>query len=202
VPEQSPPNLTTRERLRSAGRLVLRVARWTLIAVVCAGLALYAAGNRLYAHPQLDPLRQADAILVLGGPGWDRYPFAIDLAGQGWAPNLVISTPIGEKDTGLWDYCQRPGERPFRVHCLIPDPVTTRGEARGFRRLAQANQWDSVIVVTWRPHISRARFIMEKCFSGRLTMVESPYELSTGDWIGQYLYQTGGFLKAALSPGC
>jgi hypothetical protein len=34
--------------------------------------------TRRYVRPQVDPLRHADAILVLGGEGFSRYPFGID----------------------------------------------------------------------------------------------------------------------------
>ena len=191
-----------RHRVPSPKRVALRLLVGTLALVFCAGMALFLVGNRVYAHPRVDALRPADAILVIGGPGWDRFPFAMDLAKQGWAPNLVISTAIGPKDTGLWDYCHREGDRPFAVYCFTPDPVTTRGEAQQFRKLADEHHWQSVIVVTFRPHNSRARFIIEKCFSGRVTMVQSPAQLSRRDWIYQYFYQTAGFIKAALSSGC
>ena len=42
-----------------------------LIAAVISGLPVY-------VRPQVDPLRHADAILVLGGEGFSRYPFGID----------------------------------------------------------------------------------------------------------------------------
>ena len=40
-----------------------------------------------------DPLRHADAILVLGGQGGARYRLGLDLAVQGWASDLVVSNP-------------------------------------------------------------------------------------------------------------
>ena len=62
--------------------------------------------------------------------------------------------------------------------------------------------WRTVIVVTFRPHISRARFILEHCFDGELVMVASPAHISLLSWAYQYVYQTAGYLRAALQPEC
>jgi hypothetical protein len=43
-----------------------------LIAAVVGGLPVY-------VRPQIDPLRHADAVLVLGGFGYGRYPFGMGL---------------------------------------------------------------------------------------------------------------------------
>jgi hypothetical protein len=59
-----------------------------------------------------------------------------------------------------------------------------------------------VIVVTFTPHISRARFILEQCFDGDLIMVASPPQPSVPRWAYEYAYQTVGYLKAALAPAC
>lgn len=171
-----------------------------LSALILAKAALW-GGEQLYQKPRIDELTHADAIFVIGGPGWQRFPYAIDLARKGYAPNLVISTAIGPRDPGLWQFCQKKQEK-FVLHCFIPDPPTTRGEAEELRRLATAYGWRKVIVVTFRPHISRARFILERCFSGDLIMVESPSELTRSDWAYEYAYQTAGFIRALLSPGC
>jgi hypothetical protein len=58
----------------------------------------------------------------------------------------------------------------------------------------------TVIVVTFRPHISRARFILKQYFDGDLIMVESPAHLSIAQWAFQYVYQTAGYVRAVLQP--
>ena len=71
----------------------------TLAAMV--GLTV-AAGYPVYVRPQVDTLRKADAILVLGGTSAGaRYRYGLDLARQGWASNLVLSNPYGAEDRGL-----------------------------------------------------------------------------------------------------
>jgi uncharacterized SAM-binding protein YcdF (DUF218 family) len=166
-----------------------------LIAAVIGGLPVY-------VRPQIDSLRHADAILVLGGEGWDRYPFGIELGKQGWAPTVVLSWPHEPKDWWVAQQCATPQHPNFNVQCFTPDPPTTKGEAQELRRLAARYAWRTVIVVTFKPHISRARFILEQCFDGNLVMVASPAHISAARWAFEYVYQTAGYLRAALQPGC
>jgi len=180
------------------------VRHWSRFALKLAPTALIAAaiaGFPVYVDPQIDGLRHADAVFVLGGFEYDRYPYGMSLAAAGWAPNLVISNPNGPKDPWLHDYCGKQHPE-FTLYCFNPDPGTTRGEAREFSRLAEEHGWKSAIVVTFRPQISRARFILQKCFSGELIMVESPTPVPRPRWIYEYLYQSAGYIRAALEPGC
>ena len=165
-----------------------------LIAAVIGGLPVY-------VRPQIDQLRHADAILILGGRYYHRYPYGFDLGAQGWAPNVVVSNPNGTDDPWLTEYCAAPHPA-FHLYCFVPDPPTTQGEARELRRLASEHGWRTVIVVTFRPHISRARYILEQCFDGDLVMVASPPNISIPSWAFEYVYQTIGYLRAVLQPGC
>jgi uncharacterized SAM-binding protein YcdF (DUF218 family) len=185
----------------SIGDIVRRRLKRGFAVFVCLLLVAAAAGVPVYVRPQTDQLRHADAILVLSGPYHRRYPFGFELAEQGWAPNLVISNPSGGYDRSLVDYCAAPHPT-FAVHCFVPDPTTTRGEARELRRLAAQYGWRTVIVVTFQPHVSRARFILSRCFDGDLVMVASPAPISGPRWAYEYLYQTAGYVRAALQPGC
>ena len=158
-------------------------------------------GLPVYVRPQIDPLRHADAIFVLGGVGDLRYTFGLELGSQGWAPNLVVSNPRGKDDPWLTTYCAS-RHAGFDLKCFAPDPPTTRGEGRELARLAAQHGWRTVIVVTFPPQISRARFILERCFDGDLVMVASPDRLSAPRWAFEYLYQTAGYARAVLQPGC
>ena len=164
-------------------------------------IAAVIAGLPVYVRPQIDPLRHADAILILGGAYYARYPFGLDLGSEGWAPTVVVSNPNGRDDPWLTDYCATPHPG-LDLHCFVPDPPTTKGEGRELRRLAGQYGWRTVIVVTFRPHISRARFILEQCFDGDLVMVASPAHISVPRWAFEYVYQTAGYLRAGLQPGC
>jgi len=178
--------------------------RRVLRRVISAGLlliALVVGGLPVYVHPQVDPLRHADAILILGGEDYRRYPFGFELGVQGWAPTVVVSNPHGPDDAWLTNYCATPHPQ-LHLECFVPHPATTKGEGQELRRLAEQHGWRTVIVVTFRPHVSRARFILEQCFTGDLVMVASPADTSVPSWAFQYVYQTLGYLRAVVQPGC
>ena len=74
-----------RQTLREISRYRLAMAvtrrrpriRWVVVPV-CLLIAAVIGGLPVYVRPQVDPLQHADAILVLGGEGFSRYPFGID----------------------------------------------------------------------------------------------------------------------------
>jgi hypothetical protein len=178
-----------------------RRIRLCVISTWLLSIAAVIAGLPVYVRPQIDKPRRADAILILGGADYGRYPFGFDLGVDGGAPDVVVSNPRGTHDRWLTDACSTPHPR-FRLHCFVPDPPTTKGEGRELRRLAVQYGWRTVIVVTFRPHISRARFILEQCFIGDLIMVASPAHISVSRWAFEYFYQTVGYLRTMLQPGC
>lgn len=163
--------------------------------------AIAALGWPVYVKPHLDELHQADAIYVLGGPGAERYSVGLEVALKGYASHVVMSNPIGAGSVWLTDLCTHQ-RYSFTVTCVEPQPPTTRGEARELRRLAESEGWQSVIVVTFMPHISRARYVLERCFDGDLMMNDSEVELSLADWAWNYAYQTAGYVRAALQSDC
>lgn len=190
-----------RPRSSSVGDTLTGRLTRSFAVLVCLLLAAAVAGLPVYVRPQVDQLRRADAILVLSGPHHLRYPFGFDLAEQGWAPNLVISNPNPADNPRLTDFCAAPHPG-VAVHCFDPDPATTKGEGRELRRLAMEYGWRTIIVVTFRPHISRARFILHQCFDDDLVMVASPDQISGPRWAFEYLYQTAGYARALVQPGC
>jgi uncharacterized SAM-binding protein YcdF (DUF218 family) len=163
--------------------------------------AAIVGGLPVYVRPQIDQLRRADAILILGGHGEARYELGLQLQAQGWAPAVVLSNPSGPDDPEMTEFCATPHPN-LQLYCFVPDPPTTKGEAKQLRRLAEQYGWRTVIVVTFRPHISRARFILERCFDGDLILVASPTHISATRWAFEYVYQTAGYLRTLLQPGC
>lgn len=178
-------------------RRIRRLAAFTGVLVIAGALG----GLPVYVHPQVDALRRADAIVILGGPSYSNIPFGLDLAAKGWAPTVVVSNPNGSNDQWLTDYCAShpPG---IAIQCFIPDPPTTRGEGLELHRLAVQYHWHTVIVVTWLPHVSRARFVLQHCFDGDLIVVASPTHLSPLGWAYQYAYQTVGYARALFQLAC
>ncbi|MBN7303165.1 YdcF family protein [Mycobacteroides abscessus subsp. bolletii] len=168
------------------------------VTVLLAGFIT--AGWRVYMNPQTDPLRPADAIVVLGGTPYERFDVGLDLAKRGYAPYLLISQSTGADDRNMDKYCK--GHFTFTVSCFIPDPWTTEGEAQEIRSKAQKLGWHHIIVITFTPHVSRARYIVGKCFDGELTMVASPAPSGVAFWSWMFIRQSGSYVKAFLTLGC
>ncbi|RZL74973.1 MAG: YdcF family protein [Rhodococcus sp. (in: high G+C Gram-positive bacteria)] len=170
-------------------------------AVGVAGLG--GVGYSLYSRSHVDPMRHVDAIIVLGGDRDGREEYGIELARQGVSANVVLSQPYGRGDRKVAEFCAIQDQQ-FTVTCVPPQPSTTRGEALFTRDLAVQHGWNSVMVISWRYHLPRARYIFSRCFDGDIVMRPVPrdYEFSVAHWEYIYLYQTVGFVKAFFQGRC
>jgi uncharacterized SAM-binding protein YcdF (DUF218 family) len=157
--------------------------------------------NSLYVNPPMaQPLMRADAVVVLGGTPYKRFEYGIELAERGLAPEVVISNSVGSADTRMQSICSTPTS--VRVTCFLPQPWTTRGEAQEIRSLAQQRGWKSIIVVTTKAHISRARYILGRCFGGEIMMTDYPEKLSVIENVTGWIYQSAGWVRALTQRGC
>ncbi len=147
----------------------------------------------VYVTPQRDQPAPADAILVLGGAHDGREELALRLARDGYAPLVLLSDPYDGSPL-VNRICH--GGYSFEVRCFDPSPRTTRGEGRELARLAEERGWRRVIVVTFTPHISRARYILGRCWSGELLFADPRPRLSPARFAWDYLYQSAGYAKA------
>lgn len=141
--------------------------RRLLLAAALAALA--AASLALLVLREDDPVARADAVVVLfGAPA--RLPVGVELVERDVAPVLVVSQGRnrGWRSPG---FCDR---RDISVLCPVADDESTRGEARLIGRLARERGWDSLVVVTSRFHLLRARLLVERCYDGRLALVGAP----------------------------
>lgn len=122
--------------------------------------------------PSFPEPERADAVVVLAGDG-SRIADALRLMREGMAPTLLF---VGNPDTqeGV-DLCR--SQRSFEVVCLRPQPDSTRQEARATGRYAKARGWKSIVLVSSRYHLLRARLLFRRCFDGRVeaTGVVPPY---------------------------
>jgi DUF218 domain len=181
--------------------MTLRGGRWLIrvgVGLVVAGLLWAGLCYQVVENPALDQPTNVDAVVVLGPPSAARIAAALALLAGQRSQQLVVSVPSPARQPGL---CRTPPAG-VTVSCFDPDPRTTRGEAEQVRRLAAARHWSSIIVVTSKFHISRARLIVGRCFAGRLEMVSASEHISFAEWAYQYLYQSGGYVKAFLHPSC
>jgi uncharacterized SAM-binding protein YcdF (DUF218 family) len=188
-------------RPRAGARRLLIVS---VLVVVIAMLSVWlVAAGRWIGHPRLDQPTRADAVIVLGPQDPDGgFALAERLVSQGVAANLLLSVSSDQRGP-IGHMCS--GESPtpaVRLICFVPDPPTTRGEARELARQVNLHGWRTVIVITPGYHVERARMIFGRCFAGALEMVAPPISISSLSWAYQYVYQTVGFVKASAEQGC
>ncbi len=183
--------------MRTGRRWLVRIAvGFGVVLALWAGLCYQVVEN-----PTLNQPTNADAIVVLGPASNARVAEATRLLAAGHSHQLVISGGNERGYPHALALCLHPPAG-VTVTCFDPQPGTTRGEGLEVRRLAAARSWSTIIVVTSKFHISRARLIIGRCFSGRLEMVSDQQHISAAEWAYQYGYQSAGYVKAFLHPSC
>ena len=167
-------------RLPRRVRIVLNIAA-ALIVVFAAMTA------RLLVWPTEGVPTQVSAIVMLAGPGV-RLPVALQLADERRASVLVIS----QGHDGYGSPCP-PKPPGVQLICFDPNPATTRGEAEYIGRLAKRYHWTSVVVVTSRPQATRARMLVERCFTGAVYSATGPLPLRS--WPYEVVYGWAALAK-------
>jgi uncharacterized SAM-binding protein YcdF (DUF218 family) len=110
----------------------------------------------------------ADAIVSLDGDRPRRLRKSVELAARGVAPTLVVVRAEAVSPELL-----KARDLPFEVLSVVPDPPTTRGEARAVARLAEERGWRRVLVVTSTYHVPRARLIFRRGLAGEVELVSA-----------------------------
>lgn len=182
--ESSPEGTGVRHRRLSRGWRRILAA---MLALIVAFSALTA---RLLVWPAQGMPAQVSAIVMLAGPG-DRLPAALRLTSEHRAPVLVVSQ-------GYLGYGSPCPPRPPGVTliCFDPNPADTRGEAEYVGRLAKQHGWNSLVLVVSRPQATRARILLERCFSGPVYVNTAP--ISPGSWPYEIAYGWAALLKALV----
>jgi uncharacterized SAM-binding protein YcdF (DUF218 family) len=181
--------------------------RIAILSVGCTVVGLVAvvavSGTVLFANAASDPLRRVDAVVVLAGEHDGREDYGLQLVHAGVASVLVVSNPYPAGDQLMRRVCNTP-QVGFEVLCPRPMPATTRGEALLVRQLAADRHWTSIVVVSWRFHLPRARLIFDECFPGSVVMRAVPrgYEYSLARWEYTYIYQYAAAAKALVQGSC
>ena len=181
-------------------RLVRRPLRFVLPLAAVAAATWVALDIYLFATPSLDRPVHADAVIVLAGDPTPRLARGLGLMRAGVAPTLVISDGYDPSWPAANRLCAQ-GDPGFRVVCFRPAPYSTRGEARGFARLARENGWHSVVVVTSTFHVTRARMLFRRCFGGKVEGVGA--HASLGRLKFNVVTEVGKLLvQLSLQRGC
>lgn len=177
----------------------------TLVATVLAALVTWVAVTLdVVVDPQVDEVGPVDAVYVIG-PVETRIEEALAVMDSGVAPVLLATTSVNP-DTGehyATDHC---GLRTatYRVECVLPDPYTTRGEARVLGARVEQHAWDRVAVMTSTPHAARTRMLMERCTDADVLVwaTDAGTDRSLRGWAQAAVYQSGAWVKAQLLRGC
>lgn len=183
--KSTPVSKTPRSKL-------FRVSVRTVGAALAVCIAFALIGVPIYVFPAVDAPQRADYIYVLGPPTVQRVEMSEQLRKQGVADKILVSVPTsGAQSKEEAFIC-----RMEYVICAHPDPATTKGEIAMAEELIDGA---SIVIITFRPHVARTRFVFDKCYSGDFEVVASPETLSLSSWIYQYTYQTAAFVKASLT---
>ena len=158
--ETSVPGTSSRHRWRR--RLLLGSLGIVLLAV-----AVFAATTLwLTVFPATNEPAHADGILSFnGGQEAARSALAVSLAEKGYARVLLFSQGGEGTDTSC------PKVPRVLVVCFVDVSNNTRGEAEWAGRYAARHDWHSLLIVPGRTQATRARVLMERCFSGSVTVV-------------------------------
>ena len=179
-----------------------------LALVACALVLGSLQAARAVLFPRVDSPERVDAIVVVAGAQDDRYVYARHLAETGVADRILVSQPGGSGTYAdlIAEYCEdspvlaRDG-RQITVDCFTPDVDTTEGETSAATRILRDQGAESLLVVTYRGHVSRVRMYFEQCFDGHVNVTDTPRPLSRS-CKDALLHETGGYVKAFLKPAC
>lgn len=164
-----------------------------LISALWLGLCI-----RYVAHPDVDPYQDVDAVFILG-PAEYRLGLGRELAALYASDALIVTVTVDETTGAVYEknFCD---PQPIEVICVRPDPYTTQGEAIELARLVDERGWDTVAVLTGRPHVSRARLWMERYVQAEVLMWETELDRSWTSWLDSFVYQSAALVKALLTP--
>lgn len=173
---------------------IAKCGRWiayaALLGIVSGSVALVTAGDWLI--PAQEPMRPADAIVVLAG-GFERSLYAADLYNKGLAPKVWVSRPARERGAQQLERLGivLPSEQDIQRQILLRKGVpagdieffgtgslSTVEEALALRdRIAGAPR--RLIIVTSPAHVRRADITIRDALTEQgatLQVVGTPYE--------------------------
>jgi uncharacterized SAM-binding protein YcdF (DUF218 family) len=155
-----------------------------VVTVICLVLAVLLMGRLLVTE---DPLKRADAIVILSGGEQDRLQEAINLYQEQYA-GAIILTETGAVLEG-WNTRYSSEQRLMLMDAGIPPTAiqvtgihaaSTREEAKLVRTLVANTDVQSLIVVTDPYHTFRTKLIWDDVFKG--SGVEIIIRPARGSW--------------------
>ncbi len=139
-------------------------------ALVLASAMAFAVNWYVFVSPVQDPPEQVDAIAVYSADYGKRLARALELLHAGVSDTLVLNYGSHDVDSVLpiRKVCDE-GLPDYILICEIAYLDSTQGESRLFGKIAAEKHFDSLLVVTSRTHLARAKRWMQRCFAGNVT---------------------------------
>lgn len=110
-----------------------------------------------------DPIKKADAIVLLSGGGKTRNEEAIKLYNQGAADTIVLTQTLGAGSTATIVETRRQlnagGVPMYKIQTATGTATSTYDEARQVADLARRQGFQSILVVTDPYHALRSRIL-------------------------------------------
>ena len=139
------------------------------LVTVLAVTAITAIAARPFIWPtDAEPFADGP-IVVLGGGGGERLTTAMAIRGEGSERTLVVSAGAIDEWLSAGGRCS-----PAGIVCILPEPVNTYGEARTVAGLVAEHGWDQVTVVTSDFHVTRTRWLFDRCLEVPVRVVAAP----------------------------
>jgi uncharacterized SAM-binding protein YcdF (DUF218 family) len=177
---------------RRRGRRLLLVCMGMVVVLI---VVLVLATLRLFVFPSADQPRYVNGIVSFDGSNEGaRAAAAVSLAEKGYAHVLLFSQGGDSADTSC------PKVPRVAVVCFVDVTDNTRGEAEWAGRYAERHHWHSVLIVPGRAQATRARLLMERCFSGQIVVVPASEPRPP---VSEIIHEWGGVLDALfIHRGC
>lgn len=164
--------------------------RWVQALVTLTLLG--AADLAVFVWPPSDPPGRTDLVVVLGP--WQQ------LSRPQTGGALVRRYPGTQLLISVYEAGECPVLRRLtgdpEANCFVPDPFTTRGEARAAAVYARERHLRSVTMVTTADQLIRGGLRFDRCFDSPVRLVEAPSPLRFR--LARLVYQNAAMFKALV----
>ena len=172
--------------------LLWKAFKWAVLITLLVFAAL-AATAWFFVWPSPDEPARAQAVVVLDGGDGERLDSALELMREKVAPVLVLYGGKGAEVARARRLCA--GEAAFEVVCPVVSE-DARAEAKSLAKLAYRRGWRSLVVVTSTYDVTKARLLVDRCFDGKIAVVESKPPL--GEWARAVPDEWAGYFNALV----
>lgn len=175
-------------------RFVARLFLFLFILLLSAGIAVYFARERVLRHMGHflvieQPVRRADAIVMLSGSIPDRILEAVDLYKEGLAPRLILTqegalpgaAALRAKGATLPEHhelnlsvADQLGVPRAAINLVTTPAWSTLTEAQAIIDYLKQERLHTVILVTSKAHTRRAHLTYEQLGKGELEFIVRP----------------------------